>query len=178
MRFDWRHAVLAIAFTAGGCDAPQPPGPAVSSAQPAAPASNTLEQVPTAGSDGYAIRLATGQWCTGGPGDVHFNGNAKLCASVNTSTIQIDPERGGPYRLATLKMTYHQPGPATDKGDVVHWNATALRVNCEDRNSIVALSVTTHGEADRELMREIANPPRQFPSPDGALADIVCGPAL
>jgi len=178
MRVDWRHVSLAITLVVGGCDAPQPQQSKVEPAQQSASAPNMIEQVPGAGADGFAVKLQTGQWCTGGPGDVHFNGNAKLCSSINTAGIRTDPERGAPYRLATLKMTYHQPGPTTDKGDVVHWNATTLRVNCEDRNTLEALSVTTYGEAGREIMREIPTPPRQMPSPDGALANMICGPSL
>ena len=180
MRVGWRQIALLVALAASACDAPKPPKPAtqaVESQSPAEAAPKVLEQVPSDGSDGFAVKLASGQWCTGGPGYVHFNGNAKLCSSIHTAGIRIDPEMGAPNRLATLKMTYHQPGPQTDAGDGVVWNATSLRVDCESRQ-IWALSITTYGEADRELMREVANPPRQMPSPDAVLVGLVCDPAL
>jgi len=163
---------LAFALGLGGCDAPKQEWVAPQAKADNAP--SVVEQVPADGPQPFAIQLASGKWCHGEADETFFNGNDRLCSTIRN--IRLDEEVAAPYRRATMKLTYHQPGPVTGDGKTVGWNETDMRINCETGEMWV-LDITTYGPDGAVILKEPQNPPRMGPTgPD--VTKIVCSAAL
>ena len=168
-------AALPLAVVIG-CGAPQnateAPAKPPEAGAASGPPQNAIVQVTPNPDAPFAIILGGGLSCHGDAGETFFNGNAKLC-SVIRNDARIDPELGAPHRRVTIKMTYHQPGPVTAKGDVVGRNESDVRVDCETGEAW-AMGGVTYGVDHAVILVEPTNPPAKFPGSPTDLVKLVC----
>ncbi len=175
----WRNLLPAASmlFFAVGCGeseqlpAPEPAPAAVT------PRDGAIYAVPGDNADGYLVKVEGGKWCIVPASETFVSGNARLCTSILMSSITVDPAAGPPHRRYKMKSTYHQPGPITDDGDMVHWNEADVRYNCET-HELWIVSIVTYGKNDAVIESEQPDPPRKAPGANPDLGHIVCTPPL
>jgi hypothetical protein len=167
--------VVLAAFGAAACDAPKDRPAAAPQAAQNNP--NVIEQIPPNAGDGSIVMLPSGKYCETPAGSVFFTGNDRLCSSFQSATIRVDEALGAPHRRVTMKSVYHQPGPTTDRGDVVSWNENDIRYNCET-HELWVVSIVTYGADGSVIMTEAPDRPRKAPTTNPDIGQIVCTPAL